>query len=93
MNRRRFIAAGAMGLGALVAGPLRHAVAAGRKDRPNIVWLVTEDNSARWLRLYDENGAPMPNIERLAAQGLARRFMCPARSLGRTASSPASIRH
>lgn len=70
MNRRRFITAGAMGLGTLVAGPLRNIVAASRKDRPNIVWLVTEDNSARWLRLYDENGAPMPNIERLAAQGL-----------------------
>jgi arylsulfatase A-like enzyme len=70
MNRRRFITAGAMGLGTLVAGPLRNIVAAGRKDRPNIVWLVTEDNSARWLRLYDENGASMPNIERLAAQGL-----------------------
>jgi arylsulfatase A-like enzyme len=70
MNRRRFLTAGAVGLGGLVAGPLRNAMAASRKDRPNILWLVTEDNSARWLRLYDENGAPMPNIERLAAQGL-----------------------
>jgi arylsulfatase A-like enzyme len=70
MNRRRFITAGAVGLGALVAGPLRNGMAAGRKDRPNIVWLVTEDNSARWLRLYDSHGAPMPNIERLAAQGI-----------------------
>ena len=70
MNRRRFIRAGAMGLGALVAGPLRNIVAASREDRPNIVWLVTEDNSTRWLRLYDENGAPMPHIERLAVQGI-----------------------
>ncbi len=40
-------------------------------DRPNIVWLVTEDNSALWYRLYnEEHGAAMPNIERLAESGL-----------------------
>ena len=31
-------------------------------DRPNIVWLTTEDNSANWYRLYDENGATLPHI-------------------------------
>lgn len=40
------------------------------QKRPNIVWLVTEDNSASWYRLYHEHGAPMPNIERLASDGL-----------------------
>jgi arylsulfatase A-like enzyme len=39
-------------------------------DRPNILWLVSEDNSARYLKLYDKDGAEMPNIESLAAQGL-----------------------
>ena len=40
-------------------------------DRPNIVWLTTEDNSACWYRLYNpEHGAPMPNVERLATAGL-----------------------
>ncbi|MDW7690872.1 sulfatase-like hydrolase/transferase [Flammeovirgaceae bacterium SG7u.111] len=40
-------------------------------DRPNIVWITTEDNSAWWLRLYDaENGVPMPNVEKLADQGI-----------------------
>ena len=39
-------------------------------DRPNIVWLTSEDNSANWYRLYNEHGAPMPNIERLAERGL-----------------------
>jgi len=39
-------------------------------DRPNIVWIVSEDNSKHWLRLYQEGGAPMPNIERLAEGGL-----------------------
>ena len=39
-------------------------------ERPNIVWLVTEDNSVHYLRLYTEGGAPMPNIERLAERGI-----------------------
>lgn len=41
-----------------------------KPERPNMVWLVSEDNSADWLRLYNTSGAPMPNIEKLAAQGL-----------------------
>ncbi len=39
-------------------------------DRPNIVWIVSEDNSKHWLRLYQEGGAAMPNIEKLAENGL-----------------------
>jgi len=46
------------------------AIAALAADRPNIVWLVTEDNSPDWLRLYSPNGAQMPTIERLAKHGL-----------------------
>ena len=39
-------------------------------DRPNIVWLVSEDNSAHFLKLFDEHGAPTPQIEKLARHGL-----------------------
>jgi arylsulfatase A-like enzyme len=39
-------------------------------DRPNIVWLTTEDNSVHYLRLYSEGGAAMPNVERLAESGI-----------------------
>ena len=39
-------------------------------ERPNIVWIVSEDNSKHWLRLYQDGGAPMPNIEKLADGGL-----------------------
>jgi arylsulfatase A-like enzyme len=39
-------------------------------DKPNIVWLTSEDNSVHYVKLYDETGAAMPNIERLAAHGL-----------------------
>ncbi|MGB5436521.1 MAG: sulfatase [Maribacter sp.] len=37
---------------------------------PNIVWLVSEDNSNHFLKLYEENGASMPNIETLAKKGI-----------------------
>ena len=40
------------------------------QDRPNIVWLVSEDNSKHWFRLYEESGFEMPNVERLAKQGI-----------------------
>ncbi|MCH6255111.1 sulfatase [Puniceicoccaceae bacterium K14] len=39
-------------------------------ERPNIVWITSEDNSTHYLRLYDEGGAAMPNVERLAESGL-----------------------
>jgi arylsulfatase A-like enzyme len=39
-------------------------------DRPNIVWIVSEDNSKHYLKLFDENGADAPHIEALAAEGI-----------------------
>lgn len=39
-------------------------------DRPNIVWLVSEDNSKHFVKLFDDGGAAMPTIEKLAKQGL-----------------------
>lgn len=39
-------------------------------DRPNIVWIVSEDNGATHLRLYNPQGAPTPHIESLAADGI-----------------------
>jgi arylsulfatase A-like enzyme len=39
-------------------------------DRPNIVWIVSEDNSVHYLRHYTEGGAAMPNVERLAEKGI-----------------------
>lgn len=39
-------------------------------DCPNIVWIVSEDNSKHYLKLFDENGAASPNIEALAAHGI-----------------------
>ena len=39
-------------------------------DRPNIVWIVSEDNSIHYLEHFFEGGAPAPNIEAIATHGL-----------------------
>lgn len=39
-------------------------------DRPNIIWLTTEDNSSHHMKLYNENGVKMPAIEKLASEGI-----------------------
>ena len=57
-------------LSAFAATPEPLCVTTAVQGRPNILWLTSEDNSAHYLRLYAEGGAPMPSIERLAAQGL-----------------------
>jgi arylsulfatase A-like enzyme len=37
---------------------------------PNIIWLVSEDNSVHYMKMFNENGVATPNIESLASQGL-----------------------
>ena len=44
-----------------------NAVAA---DRPNFVWLISEDNSKHFLKLFDDSGAETPHIRKLAEHGL-----------------------
>lgn len=39
-------------------------------DKPNVVWILSEDNSKHYLRLFDPDGAPTPNIEAMASNGL-----------------------
>ncbi len=46
---------------------LAHAAAA---DRPNVVWLVSEDNSMHFLKHFDPHGAATPRIEALAKHGV-----------------------
>ncbi|RED96000.1 sulfatase family protein [Marinoscillum furvescens] len=40
------------------------------QERPNIVWIVSEDNSKHYLKLFDDNGVETPHIEKLAQQGV-----------------------
>ena len=39
-------------------------------DRPNFVWIVSEDNSIHYMRMFYPTGAPTPNIQSLAERGL-----------------------
>lgn len=40
------------------------------QTKPNFLWLVSEDNAYIFSALYDKQGAKMPNIEALAADGI-----------------------
>ncbi|WP_298474214.1 sulfatase [uncultured Maribacter sp.] len=40
------------------------------EKQPNIVWIVSEDNSKHYLKLFDENGIETPNIASLSEQGI-----------------------
>jgi arylsulfatase A-like enzyme len=39
------------------------------QDKPNILWLTSEDNSVDWIGCYGNIHAETPNIDRLATQG------------------------
>ena len=50
-----------------LAALLRPAFAA---KKPNFVWLVSEDNSKHYLKLFDPHGARTPRIAEMARHGL-----------------------
>ena len=39
-------------------------------ERPNILWLTSEDNSASWLGCYGNENAKTPNLDKLASEGV-----------------------
>ncbi|MCB1065916.1 MAG: sulfatase-like hydrolase/transferase [Verrucomicrobiae bacterium] len=51
-------------------GMIGFASSALAADRPNVLWIMSEDNSKHYLKLFDADGAPAPNIEALAKHGL-----------------------
>lgn len=56
-------------------------------ERPNFVWLLSEDNSKHYLRHFDPLGAAAPQIEAMAAHGITfdRAYSCsPVCSVART---------
>ena len=38
-------------------------------ERPNILWLTSEDNSVRWVGCYGNPHADTPNLDKLASEG------------------------
>jgi len=70
-----------------VAATLCCAGALTAAERPNFVWILSEDNSTHYLRLFNKNGAPTPQIDSLAAAGVVfeHAFSCgPVCSVART---------
>ena len=39
-------------------------------QRPNFVWILSEDNSKHYLKLFDEHGTKTPHIKQMAEHGL-----------------------
>jgi len=53
--------------------------ASGQKELPNILWIVSEDNSAYFTGCYDNSFATTPNIDKLADEGfLYTHAYCPS---------------
>lgn len=63
MNRL-MMTLGMLFVAGLAVGEVRAA------ERPNFVWLISEDNSTHYLKLFDEHGAETPEIAELARHGL-----------------------
>ena len=40
------------------------------EKRPNFLWILSEDNSKHFLKLFDKDGAETPNIQSLADNGI-----------------------
>jgi len=45
------------------------AVVSFAEDRPNILWITSEDNGISWVSCYGGTNAQTPNIDKLAAEG------------------------
>ncbi len=69
LSRSGFRACGVLLYLAIVCGGTYSAVAA---DRPNILWITSEDNSP-YLGCYGDGQAFTPNLDRLAAEGVRYR--------------------
>ncbi|MEM1069278.1 MAG: sulfatase [Planctomycetota bacterium] len=57
------------------------------ESRPNILWIMSEDNSKHYIKHFDRHGAETPAIESLARHGVTfdRAFSCaPVCSVART---------
>ena len=39
-------------------------------QQPNVVWIMSEDNSKHYLKLFDKAGAETPNIRKMATNGV-----------------------
>ena len=59
---------------AVLVGTLAVASVTAAVDRPNILWLTSEDNSHHWIGCYGNREAHTPHIDQLAADGVRYRY-------------------
>lgn len=73
-TRRQFLKAAGLAAGSagVLASPLRAARRQGGPERPNILWITSEDNSPL-LGCYGDEQAQTPNLDRLAREGVRYR--------------------
>jgi len=70
LSRRQFLKSGLVIAGCSLWGlHPRRADASGKKDRPNILWLTSEDNGIFWVSCYGGTNCRTPNIDKLAEEG------------------------
>lgn len=72
MGRRQFLGLGAAGLLTAMSAQTGGRAEGQVRSRPNIVWLVSEDNGP-YLGCYGDRVARTPTLDRLAAEGIRYR--------------------
>jgi len=99
-SRRTFLRALGAGAGAaLLTRPMRSLAAPGKPDRPNILYIFTDDQSVRTVGCYPEahRWVRTPNIDRLAREGVrfetcyTGAWCMPARATALTGKLPHGI--
>lgn len=70
LNRRKFIKSIGLSFGAFSVMGYSAAYAGKRAKKPNIVWLISEDNSVHYSNLYFDTGVDMPNVNKMAKKGV-----------------------
>ncbi|MCK4748116.1 MAG: hypothetical protein KAT15_13800, partial [Bacteroidales bacterium] len=60
--RSSLILAGIM-LGVTLFADCNSSAGSGQ-EKPNFVWIISEDNSKHYMELFDPNGIATPNIEK-----------------------------
>ncbi len=70
ISRRQFLKTGSVVTACGLLGMHNGwATATGKKNRPNILWLTSEDNSIFWVSCYGSTNCQTPNIDKLAEEG------------------------
>ncbi|MFC1547057.1 sulfatase [Candidatus Neomarinimicrobiota bacterium] len=70
ISRRKFIRNTACGVGTLALSPWLYTCARDLKDRPNFIFIMSDDHAAQALSCYGSTINQTPNLDRLAEEGM-----------------------